>query len=273
MNFLALVLALALQQVLAPGNALQSRRWLLACDDFLARYVTGSTPRLIVLLLALLLVAEAVLEEFGDWSFGLPALLASAAVLLWSLGSADYHTALERLAARAAGRAPQAGADDNPSPDDAGAGEIVASLWMPVGQDPADGASRARQRLLYAGFARWYPPLFYFALAGPLGALAYRALAVLTARATDDTRLRLLWLLDWLPARLLVLTFALAGDFVAVTRSLRGTDSLHAATPELLEDGAMAACGDAASARAVGDLLHRCAGLWLLVLSAAILLF
>lgn len=273
MMFLALVLALALQQVLQPGNALQSRRWLIACDDFLARYVDASTPRLIVLLLALLLVAEAVLEELGAWSFGLPKLLASAALLLWSLGSEDYHTVLERLAARPAGGAPQDGGADSPEADDAEARRIVADLWVPVAQTGAEGAPGARQRLLYAGFARWFPPLFYFVLVGPLGALAYRALAVLTARAADDTRLRLLWLLDWVPARLLVLTFALAGDFLAVTRRLRSAHSLRAEAPELLENGALAASGDAGTARALGDLLYRCAGLWLLLVSAAILLF
>lgn len=273
MMFLALVLALALQQVLSPGNALQSRRWLLAGDDFLARYVPGPTPRLLLLLLALLLVAEAVLAELGEWSFGLPALLASAALLLWSLGSEDYHTALERLAARAVDGARRDEGPERPLADDPQAGEIVAALWMPGAPASAQGASAARQRLLYAGFARWYPPLFYFVLAGPLGALAYRGLAVLTARQSDDTRLRLLWLLDWVPARLLVLTFALVGDFPAVTRSLRGADGLRAGTPGLLENGALAACGDARTARAVGDLLYRCAGLWLLVLSVAIVLF
>jgi AmpE protein len=269
MMFLALVLALALQQVLSPGNALQSRRWLLAGDDFLARYVTAATPRLIVLLLALLLVAEAVIAELADWSFGLPELLASAAMLLWSLGSEDYHTALERLAARSEERSQRAG--QGPPPDDAG--DVVASLWMPVAQRPADGATGSRQRLLYAGFARWFPPLFYFVVLGPLGALAYRGLAVLTAHEPCDTRLRLLWLLDWIPARLLVLTFALAGDFLAVAGSLRDSDGLRAPTPELLDTGATAACGGAGDARAVGDLLYRCAGLWLLALSAAMLLF
>lgn len=273
MMILALVIALALQQVLSPGNPVQSRGWLLSCDHFLERYVAGALPRLILLLLALLLVAEAVFDELGDGSFGLLELLASAAILLWSLGSEDYHTALERLAARSTGPAADDGAPDGAAPDDAGAAEIVASLWMPAEPEHADDGGSARRRLVYAGFARWFPPLFYFALLGPLGALAYRAVAVLTAEGPDDGRLRLLWLLDWVPARLLVLTFALAGDFLAVRERLGDSDAVRAPTPALLAAGAAAARGDGEGVRADGDLLYRCAGIWLVVLSAAILLF
>lgn len=271
-TFLAMIIALALHQVLHPGNRLQRDQWLYDWEAFVARNVSSPGLRVALALGALLLLVGWVLSYVDQWLFGLAGMFAAVMIFTWSLGREDYHTALERL---------QAAGDDSGR-----AAQAVSGLWMPgtaadlpqaaaaeqVASElsPADGESALR-RVVYSGFARWFAPLFYFALTGPLGALLYRATALLAARHGGAYTRLLAWL-DWIPARLLVLSFALTGDFLAVAR--RGplrhfTDATPA--PQLLVEAAGSA-GDAAGARAVGDLLYRSAGLWLVLLSIVLII-
>ena len=71
---------------------------------------------------------------------------------------------------------------------------------------------RAMRDFGYRGFARWFPPVLYFWLLGPFGAAGYRLVAL--ANTGSDGRFEAAQrLLDWLPARLLLLTFSFLGDF------------------------------------------------------------
>ena len=71
---------------------------------------------------------------------------------------------------------------------------------------------RALRDFAYRGFARWFPPVLYFWLLGPFGAAAYRLVVLANAEIEGrfDVAQRLL---DWLPSRLLLLTFCVLGDF------------------------------------------------------------
>ena len=297
MKFLAMVIALSAQQVLKRDNLLQRDQWLYDYAAFVARHVSAPGVRVVLVLAAVPLLAAWLLSLLDHWFFGLAEMLAIAAMFLWSLGREDYHTALERYAARA--------------PDAADAAEAVAVLWAPglaladsgagdaaepaaaPATEQAQATEQAReaeqsqgteepleerhaaalQRISYAGFARWFAPLFYFALGGPLPALVYRSIALLAARAGDTRYERLLAWADWIPARLLVLSFALTGDFLAVTqRGLLQHFADSTPAPQLIADAAESACGSNA-ARAVGDVLYRSAALWLVILSGALILF
>ena len=71
---------------------------------------------------------------------------------------------------------------------------------------------RALRDFAYRGFARWFPPVLYFWLLGPFGAAAYRLVAL--ANTDSDGRFDAAQrLLDWLPSRVLMLTFCVLGDF------------------------------------------------------------
>lgn len=77
--------------------------------------------------------------------------------------------------------------------------------------------------VLITSFRRLFGVVFWYILLGPLAALLYFLLQLLvhTELLLEDRRVhdawqRLLGLMEWVPARLLALAFALAGDFVAV---------------------------------------------------------
>jgi len=103
--------------------------------------------------------------------------------------------------------------------------------------------------LLWQAFQSFFVVIFWFMLLGPLAALAYRLLA-LTAEQAEQAALReragqLRHAFDWLPARLLATSFALVGNFVAVSRAL-----LH----ELLSWDISAAQLVAKAGRAAGEV-------------------
>jgi adenosylcobinamide-phosphate synthase len=105
------------------------------------------------------------------------------------------------------------------------------------GSDPGELSSGeiaklAIERGLMDSYRQVFATLFWFTvLPGPAGAVLYRAAALLAeewrgaARGADSTPIgveratfggraqRLLWLLDWVPARLTALSFAIVGDF------------------------------------------------------------
>ncbi len=279
MTFLAMIIALSLHQVLRDGNPLQRDAWLGRWDAFIAGFSDAPALRALLVLLGVSVLLAWGLDLLDGWLFGLPQMLATAGLLVWSLGREDFHTALERYEARL-------------STDASAASAALEDLWMPPlmddgvedaadpGAEPgAEAADRPlatdaprqidRQRLAYAGYSRWFAPLFYFVLAGPIAAVAYRMLAILAADKGDTVYLRPLSWADWAPARLLGLSFALTGNFIAVSQ--RGPLSYLADTtpaPLLLRELGDSACAEAPGARALGGILYRSAALWLLLIGA-----
>jgi AmpE protein len=77
---------------------------------------------------------------------------------------------------------------------------------------------------------RWFGVLFWFLLAGPAGALAYRLAQLLAYNDTMASEQngearglaqRIALILDWAPAHLMALAMAIASDFDAVLHSWR----------------------------------------------------
>ncbi|MFT4768813.1 MAG: AmpE protein [Glaciecola sp.] len=289
MTFLAMIIALSLQQVIQPGNFLQRDLWLFQWDSFVAGRLSAQMLRVVITLGVIAVSVYWALSTLDGWLFGLAELLATAGLFVWSLGRDDFHTALERYEARAS---------DNPQ----AACEAVQQLWAPLtgadervqaGADAeelegspsgdadevereditAEEQDQALQRLVYCGYARWFAPLFYFVLAGPIAAVLYRALASLAADDRGPQYLQVLRWADWIPARILGLTFALSGDFMAVSQRAPLAHFADATSaPQLLWELAGVACNKASGARIFGDILYRSAGLWLLGLSAVLIL-
>lgn len=146
-----------------------------------------------------------------------------------------------------------------------------------------------------AAFRQLFAVLVFYALLGPVGALAYWLLVTLhcQSRALDTHEAaefvdRCLAMVEWVPARLLALAYALAGDFAAAFREIKryGRGELKARSNiDMLEACSAAGAGvtelaadttdfsqrAALSLQALRDLLLRTQVVWIIGLALAIL--
>ncbi|MBN7795407.1 hypothetical protein [Parahaliea mediterranea] len=276
MTFLAMILGLLLLQFWGADNPVQRDRWFYRLRERLAQYLQSPLWLTVVALLVPALLLHWALEIVRPLLFGLAWIAAAGLVLLYSFGRGDFHGMIDRYRAYCLERDAEA-------------------AWLYItgrlGGDAAAAApdtaetfhSMARESLLYEGFQRWFPVLFYFLLAGPVGALVYRLAQLGAAESGDEADSVLVQVLDWLPSRLLALSFAVTGDFVRSRAALgEGLFSgekasavlgrvAGAAVPEL---GGDVSGPDAERAVAeMKDLLSRSAVLWVLVIALAELLF
>ncbi|MEO0437154.1 MAG: regulatory signaling modulator protein AmpE [Pseudomonadota bacterium] len=261
MDFITLIIALSLYQVVRPGSWLQHDKWLNSLDERLREFLHNRFVSAVALLLLLMIALSWALAELEGWWFGLVPIAFAVGMLLWSLGHDDYHTELERQLAVETAEA-------------IATSQESIKLWMPrentfateVAADSEEHAS-TRRLVLYSGYARWFPPVLYFLLFGPAFAVAYRAVALLAAKETATSEViynNILFYLDWLPARAVAATFALAGNFTAVTRTdFSGLLLSAKGAPSILETVANASL-DQVDLKAQSELLYRCSGLWLL---------
>ena len=120
-----------------------------------------------------------------------------------------------------------------------------------------------------AAFRQLFAVLVFYVLSGPVGVLAYWLLVAVYRRARElDTREqagfvdRLLAVVEWVPARLLALAYALAGDFAA-TFSVLKRDAVGelqaAANIDMLEASAAAGAGVTELAEDTTDFSQRAA--------------
>ncbi|MCP5160260.1 MAG: regulatory signaling modulator protein AmpE [Hahellaceae bacterium] len=77
-------------------------------------------------------------------------------------------------------------------------------------------------------FTRFFTVLFWFFIAGPAGGVMVRLNQHLASKSYGtiaESASAINHMLDWLPARFLVFTFAIAGDFVGCLKHVRGLTS------------------------------------------------
>ena len=141
-------------------------------------------------------------------------------------------------------------------------------------------------QLLWRSLQGFFAVIFWYVLLGPVAALAYRLLALTLDHARDQAMReqaeQLRHAFDWLPVRVLLASFGLVGNFVAVNRALLN-DLLHWDIPAsrlLAEVGPVAADlgesvqGEAGIARldSLAALLVRTRMLWYAAIALWILL-
>ena len=277
MTFLALMIAALLYYLWGPEGPLHDDGWFRAWERRVAGF--GLLPWVSLALMVLLpaLVVAWLLNQVEPLLFGLFWIAAAVVLLLFAFGWFDYHTALERYA-------------DHCDRDNLEGAWLGARDAMALGDADAQPGTPGEMHevvlsgLLFEGYQRWFPVVFWFLLLGPAGAFAYRLIALASVGdfAADGRRLR--YLADFLPARLLALTFALTGDFVrcrqALQDALPATDLSAEQVLTTVGHGAVGArpAGDSQAplaaweARETGALLKRSAGTWLVVISLAAIL-
>ena len=78
------------------------------------------------------------------------------------------------------------------------------------------------EAVAYQGFERLFAVIFWFVFLGPIGALLYRVSYLWRSLASENTVAQhWLWALEWAPARLLGVSFAITGNFVGCVNRWR----------------------------------------------------
>ena len=265
MSFLVLLLVLWFEKFSALRQRLQRDGFFVTELARLERdgrrhpwWVLGILVLLPVALLALLLH---VLEPVA---YGLLALPVHLLVLIYSLGRGDIKAA-------------QGPFRDAWRRGDEQAAVHVAERDLGLTADDAQALlERVQGNLLWQAYQSFFAVIFWYFLLGPAAALAYRLLALTAEHARTpalrEHALQLRHAFDWAPVRVLGVSFALVGNFVAVSRVM-----LH----ELLNWHISAAGLIATVGRVAGDLpISTTAGpdsllgldnLWELLLRSAVL--
>ena len=228
MKFLAVLITFTINHFWKRDRYALDDRWFFTFRDWLGRQMHRHSDfhgRSAWLFLALLLLLPSLLLWVLLWLldgllWGLPVFLIHLALLLTLFGhsniaavtarylqswrAANYESALHQLQLHR----------------------------QQVALDNCDNHERLHQefcRFLVADFfQRVFAVVFWYLLLGPAAALFYHLALQCRERvwsnaSTEELELvaRLVYLLEWLPARLLAATFTLAGDFVAAFSCLR----------------------------------------------------
>ena len=224
MSYLVFIVAVGLFALLGAGGPLHRDGWFGAISRRVEAVELDLWPSLALRVGAPLLAGVVVLWILEAVLGGLAEALIGTALLYFAWGRGDYPTELQRFLARA-----RVG-------DDEGAAMLLSEPALDSVESESQG-HRAMRDFGYRGFARWFPPVLYFWLLGPFGAAGYRLVEL--ANTGSDGRFEAAQrLLDWLPARLLLLTFSFLGDFER-SRGLLTAEALDSevSTESLLAQG------------------------------------
>ena len=214
MSLIVIVICLIAERFLLEHQHLRQRNWLEGYSQWLTRQRSPDWSRrglisLLILLLPPVLVAGLLQQLLSSGFFGIPGILFAAVVLLFCLGPVDLDTQVNDYI--------RAVEQENESNQRQFAKAIIED--EPPTSEPALSQAIAESVLLQANH-RLFGVLFWFILLGPMGALLYRLTTQLPAleRANRDMDLylnskQLLLIMDWLPARITAICYAIAGSF------------------------------------------------------------
>lgn len=224
MNFLAVVLALAIERAFPQGTALGESRLLAALLRALKRLGAATDTALLPWLLTA--TATALTLTLDYWlSATLLQVLFSAAVLLLCLGPRDLSDDVQRLiTAKSRG-------------DAAETGRLTRSLQQSLDSGPApDECHRSLIGALFIqSHERLFGVLLWFMVLGPAAAVGYRLASRLPllleqqgfGSGARQSAEQLHALAAWLPARITAALFALAGSMDDALAAWKRVGELH----------------------------------------------
>jgi AmpE protein len=257
--FLSFIVATGLYWLMGPGGPLHSIDFLSIFRSQISEEEEGTSTRAALILVVAPLVLFALLYILVEGVFGSAAmLLLGTAALFFAFGREEFPTLTQRFLARA-----RVG-------DNGGAARVIESAGGDSSADDVDDfGDVAASFFSVMALQRWFGPVIYFLLLGPIGAVAYR-LAHLTQETKTPLSDSLMRLLEWLPSRLLLLSFSIFGDFDKSIEHFMGKGmTLDIDTGDFLEDATDAAVTLPADASvydrlsAVFHLLERSFLLWI----------
>ena len=274
MNFVALLLGLGVERLLTNLFHLREFRWLDPLIDWLterlrnvsrAQAVLGILAFTTIAVLPVALVSAALSGAL----FQIPYFMLAVLVLLFSLGPRDLQTEADDYCAAA-----RSGNREEAS-------RVARELWEGDLQDePEVHATLLRRAVFVQANNRIFAVVFWFLVLGPTGAWLFRVLDLMRRRLAfeynrtehDFCNTALVWairsvhgVLAWVPARILILGYALAGSFDGALAAWRGylhksEDEFFRATNDLLDSVGNGAAGVPPEATADGAGVARFVG-------------
>lgn len=266
MSFLVLLLAVWIEKFSALRQRIQRDGvWLHELAKLESSARLGKQPWLLLVLLvlaplALLGLLLAVLEPVA---YGLLALPVHLLVLIYSLGRGDLLAGLGPF--RDAWRR-----------GDLQAATHVAERDLKIDVESGEQLlERVQGHLLWQAYQSFFAVIFWYFLLGPVAALAYRLFALASENGKNPLLVeragQLRHAFDWLPVRLLAASFALVGNFVAVSRvMLHELLNWDISAAQLVEKVGLVA-GEIPPPVVGADGINSLDRLWELLLRAAVL--
>jgi AmpE protein len=255
MTLITVLISLFLERFLGTVEEVRRFDWFERYVGWLSGLLGGRAVGalgVVILLAPLLLVVWLLMGLFDDVMLGLLEILFGIAVLLFALGPRSLDKDVEAFV--------EAQLVDDEERLWHYAGDIIGN-GLP--DDPAERPRAVVEAVFVAGHARLFAVLFWFILLGPLGAALYRLSAVLAGpqeryEGVRDSARHWVALLDWAPARLTALGYALMGRFddgLAVLRRLgpTGLPDVEAGNLALLRETGMESTGIGERLEEAGD--------------------
>ncbi|MBT7259452.1 MAG: hypothetical protein HN881_10595 [Porticoccaceae bacterium] len=279
MNFLIVLLAIILLEAYSELGFVQRDNWLRKWHSALHKLGLSSQPSalgLIVFLAVPLLLLYLLLSTLAQQGLGLFVFLLELVVLLYALGRGNLDTQIALLTS-------------DLQRDDLQAAFHDASVFNTAYREgSAESAEDLKEEVFaalpYRIFERSFVVIFWFFLLGAPAALAYRLLALygdLRLDSQDSRAAKWLWLMEWLPVRLLGITLGLVGNFshaagstrqLVFSRSIGSGEFLRSAIKGALQSKEAAPTLDAQTINDVVSLLGRAMTAWLVVIAILVIL-
>ena len=288
MTIIAILIALAVNHFLKGVRHLRRFDWLPALvrllEPALEHLRGAAAPVGAALVLAIPLLVLALLDfAIGEWLGHLLHYLFVILVLVYCIGPRDLDIDVNRVV----------GARNEEELQDA----ARPLLDEPLREDVDERCDQFTSAVFREGLFRWFAVIFWFALLGIYGALAYRLAAWIADHADGLDEQQVSWLrrlravLEWPAAQLMTLALAIAADFDTVFATWRryhneqgyGLSSgrhgfMLAAAVEAVRSGHAARDGFAdqltgrmGPVRLAMDLLWRVLAVWLTILALMLL--
>ncbi|MBD2859761.1 regulatory signaling modulator protein AmpE [Spongiibacter sp. KMU-158] len=216
MEFLAVLIAWGAVQFWGSGGVVQQDGWFGRWREILSA-IKLSWLRLFLVVIPPAILAGLLLALFDGVLFGLFELILSVILLLYSLGRGDFQIQLRMYR------------NSWIHGDLAGAFHHGQGFSVELNEAGAENALElhhsVRRAILYQGFERWFAVVFWFVALGPVAALVYRLLFLISSdkeieQNERNTVAQILYYFEWTPARLLGFAFGLVGHFECCFGSL-----------------------------------------------------
>ena len=223
MEFIAVIIALTLLQYWGSAKPFQIDGWFYRWCGYLHGVALLNTQAALSLFAAVVLpslVVLLIINAVDHLLFGLPSLLFLVVFLMFSMGRGEFTSLVDGYL-----RAWREG-DMEAAYQRMQMHKRNTSIPM---ENIGELHAAARSVIFYRGFERLFAVLFWFLLGGPAMAVLYRLVFIYRyeVQGLSETQSfmadRLLHWLEWLPVRLLGLTYGVMGNFVKTMQAWQST--------------------------------------------------